>query len=57
METIKELEKEFTQENLIKIKQLKEVLELLDSKTIECTMRYGKWWIKLEELKVRIKGK
>jgi hypothetical protein len=32
-------------------KMIKEFLELLDSRTIECTMQYGEWWIKLSQLK------
>ena len=35
---------------------IKEVLEILDSRTLECTMQYGQWWMNLEQLKKKIKG-
>tara|TARA_Y100000310_G_scaffold48966_1_gene45290 strand:- start:854 stop:1024 length:171 start_codon:yes stop_codon:yes gene_type:complete len=56
MKTIKELEAEFTQENLIIAKALKEVVELIDSgdfdkNCYECDKCFDK-----EELKARING-
>jgi len=57
MKTIKELEA-WNQSDRYKgyLQALKDVLELIDSKTIECTMQYGKWFIDLENLKERITG-
>ena len=38
------------------IQALKDIIKLIDSKTIECVMNYGKWFIDVEDLKARIEG-
>jgi len=50
MKTIKELEAEFTQENLIIAKALKDVIKLIDEMLLVCDD------MMLRELKARING-
>lgn len=39
-----------------KTTRTQEVLDILDSRTIECTSQFGEWYMKLSELKRRIQA-
>jgi hypothetical protein len=35
----------------------KEFLEMIKSRKIECTMKWGEWWVKLDSLKKQLEEK
>jgi len=38
------------------LSERKRILNLIDGRKIECTMKFGEWWMKLNELTKQIQG-